>query len=67
MKLVYWYSITLGVQLLCYIIMLHLIIITVFNPLYHLIWILVFEIPVFVVAYTTLRLYSTDMDTRKGM
>jgi hypothetical protein len=33
----------------------------------HLNWILVFEISVFVVAYTTLRLYCTDMDTSKGM
>jgi hypothetical protein len=30
-------------------------------------WDLMFEIPVFVVAYTTLRLYCTDMDTSKGM
>jgi len=33
----------------------------------HLNWILVFEIPVFVVAYTTLRLYCKDRDTNKGM
>jgi len=33
----------------------------------HLNWILVFKIPVFVGAYTTLRLYCEDMDTSKGM
>jgi hypothetical protein len=32
MRLVYWYSITLGVQVLFYFIMLHLVVITVFNP-----------------------------------